>query len=117
MITLQRSEEFREIEMFHFQHWPDHGVPKDCRKLLSLISKVEKSQQQQNENQPVVIICRYLEANFPLLSLPLTSILTTKRAIFARLSGSLGIVKYSISGLLYWVVWHTVTEDNFASSS
>ena len=47
--------------MFHFQHWPDHGVPKDFNKLLSLISKVEKSQQQQNESQPIVIVCRYLQ--------------------------------------------------------
>jgi len=47
----------RYVKMFQFAHWPDHSVPKECGKLLSLINKVERCQQQQNEDQPIVVMC------------------------------------------------------------
>ncbi|XP_065069850.1 receptor-type tyrosine-protein phosphatase S-like isoform X1 [Rhopilema esculentum] len=48
----------KNVTIFHFQSWPDHSVPKDFSKLLSLISNIEKCQQQQSDDQPIVIMCR-----------------------------------------------------------
>ena len=46
--------------MFHFEEWPENGVPKDNKKLLKLISTVQDCKQRENNQQPIVVMCRYL---------------------------------------------------------
>eukprot|EP00058_Branchiostoma_floridae_P025619 XP_002611109.1 hypothetical protein BRAFLDRAFT_70467 [Branchiostoma floridae] len=47
---------FRVIRQFHFRDWPCNGVPENGGKVLDLIGKVEK-QQQQSGNGPITVHC------------------------------------------------------------
>ena len=87
--------------MFHFQHWPDHGVPKDFGKLLSLVSRVEKSQQQQNENQPIVIICRYLQFLVGLLYSVFSDLFRNAISMNPTLRDVLACLPRSLSARIY----------------
>ena len=53
-------KEVNEVKMFHFEDWPDNSVPKDINKLLKLMSKVQDCKQRENNQQPMVVMCRYV---------------------------------------------------------
>ncbi|XP_066299110.1 receptor-type tyrosine-protein phosphatase epsilon-like [Branchiostoma lanceolatum] len=54
--TEKTGPPFRVIRQFHFQDWLANGVPGNAGKMLDLIGKVEK-QQQQSGNGPITVHC------------------------------------------------------------
>ena len=46
--------------MLHFEYWPDKSLPRDTKKLLKLVKKVDDLKLQESQLKPVVVMCRYL---------------------------------------------------------
>uniref|UniRef100_S4RPI8 protein-tyrosine-phosphatase n=1 Tax=Petromyzon marinus TaxID=7757 RepID=S4RPI8_PETMA len=56
VISSGKDNKSRQIRQFHFQGWPEVGIPDDGKGMISLIADVQR-QQQQSGNQPIVIHC------------------------------------------------------------
>ncbi|XP_061412403.1 receptor-type tyrosine-protein phosphatase alpha-like isoform X1 [Lethenteron reissneri] len=56
VISSGKDNKSRQIRQFHFQGWPEVGIPDDGKGMIGLIADVQR-QQQQSGNQPIVIHC------------------------------------------------------------
>ncbi|CAG7834295.1 unnamed protein product [Allacma fusca] len=54
---MARDGEERLIYQFHFQAWPDHGVPDDPGCVLNFLSEVNNRQESLDEAGPIVVHC------------------------------------------------------------
>ena len=54
------TSRIRLVHQFHFTAWPDHGTPKYPTGLLEFRKKVNQVHQQ-NNNQPMLVHCRYAQ--------------------------------------------------------
>ncbi|XP_077972218.1 uncharacterized protein LOC120339340 isoform X2 [Styela clava] len=57
-IKAEKGNEVRYIHQFHYVSWPDHGVPKTCLEILTLINHVRDVQSySQDESTPLCVHC------------------------------------------------------------
>jgi tyrosine-protein phosphatase non-receptor type 11 len=58
VLLLQENAAPREILQYHFQAWPDHGLPGDPGCVLDLLQKIDDTQSSIADSGPVVVHCR-----------------------------------------------------------
>ena len=46
------------VRMVQYLSWPNHGVPKDVKSLVNVLTEVEKAQRAVEVKGPVVVVCR-----------------------------------------------------------
>ena len=49
--------EWRTVTHFHFNGWPDYGVPKDLHNLVGFIENVRSVLLTKNTNCPIMVHC------------------------------------------------------------
>uniref|UniRef100_UPI00358F4DCA receptor-type tyrosine-protein phosphatase alpha isoform X2 n=1 Tax=Myxine glutinosa TaxID=7769 RepID=UPI00358F4DCA len=55
-VANKKENRNRQIRQFHFQGWPEVGIPDDGKGMIGLIAAVQK-QQQQSGNHPIIVHC------------------------------------------------------------
>ncbi|KAA0711228.1 Receptor-type tyrosine-protein phosphatase epsilon [Triplophysa tibetana] len=56
LLSYAPEKQTRLIRQFHFQGWPEIGIPADGKGMIDIIAAVQK-QQQQSGNNPIVVHC------------------------------------------------------------
>ncbi|KAG8199340.1 hypothetical protein JTE90_011806 [Oedothorax gibbosus] len=52
--TLSKDEQIRDLKHFHFNSWPDHGVPLNTTPFLNFLKKVQVNA---NPDEPIIVHC------------------------------------------------------------